>query len=297
MNKYLIIFLFSISSSQISDYSFSGTETSAMAGAVVSEEGNIWNVFHNPAGLTEINNTNLSAGSSNLYGYNWLSTYYINGTTKIPVIGKIAIAINQLETSTDGISLATEQTLSFANAYELQRDNNSHLSIGYSTNIIQWKLGKSSGLSGDGSDGIELGNIETITVDLGILSSLREKYRFGVFIKNINSGAIGKGMTRQILPRRINTGITYRPIKMLSTSIVSEYYLGKENMHIKGSMRYLFNPSIQIFAGAQSNPNRLGLGVQITLNKNLTNNYTFSYGLLTHPILPTTHQFSIGIIL
>ena len=84
---------------------------------------------------------------------------------------------------------------------------------------------------------------------------------------------------------------------MLSTSIVSEYYLGKENMHIKGSMRYSFNPSIQIFAGAQSNPNRLGLGIQITLNKNLTNNYTFSYGLLTHPILPATHQFAIGIVL
>ena len=116
-------------------------------------------------------------------------------------------------------------------------------------------------------------------------------------LSRLMKSAIGKGMTRQILPRRINTGITYMPIKTLSTSIVSEYYLGKENMHIKGSIRYSLNPLIQIFAGAQSNPNRLGLGIQIALNKKLKNNYTFSYGLLTHPILPITHQFAIGIIL
>ena len=54
MYIYLIIFLLSLSFSQISDYSFTGAETSAMAGAVVSEEGNIWNIFHNPAGLTEV---------------------------------------------------------------------------------------------------------------------------------------------------------------------------------------------------------------------------------------------------
>jgi hypothetical protein len=153
-------------------------------------------------------------------------------------------------------------------------------------------MGSSAGISGDGTYGLDLGNVNAVTVDCGVLASLREKYRFGVFVKNINSGALGKGMTRQVLPRRINAGITYMPITGLSTSIVSEHLLGRDELEIKGAIRYNLNPFLQIYVGAQSNPNRLGIGTTFTLN-----HQSISYGLLTHPILPMTHQFNIGISL
>ena len=124
------------------------------------------------------------------------------------------------------------------------------------------------------------------------MASLREKYRFGVFLKNINSGALGKGMTRQVLPRRINAGITYMPMASLATSIVSEHLLGRDDVQIKGAVKYTLNPHIIVYAGAQSNPNRFGLGTTFTLNTQ-----SISYGLLTHPVLPITHQINIGVIL
>ena len=293
MPKFLFLFILSFSFAQtVSDYAYTHAKVAAMAGAVVAETGSNWSIFHNPAGITEIDGTHLSAGSGNLFGFKWLPTYNLGGTAPLPVIGKIGFAFQQLETKYSGKTLSKEQTLSLAQGFDLQHDKNSRLAIGYTANFVQWDLGKSAGVSGDGSDGLELGNINSITIDFGVLASLREKYRFGVFLKNINSGALGKGITRQVLPRRINAGITYIPMTGLATSIVSEHLLGRDDMQIKGAVKYTLNPHIKICAGAQSNPNRFGLGATFT-----STNQSISYGLLTHPVLPITHQINIGIIL
>ena len=290
MPKFLFLFILSFSFAQtVSDYAYTHAKVAAMAGAVVAETGSNWSIFHNPAGITEIEGTHLSAGSGNLFGFKWLPTYNLGGTTPLPVIGKIGFSFQQLETKYSGKTLSKEQTLSIAQGFDLQHDKNSHLAIGYTANFVQWDLGKSAGPSGDGSDGLELGSINSVTVDVGVLASLREKYRFGVMLKNINSGALGKGMTRQVLPRRINVGITYMPMKGLATSIVSEHLLGRDDMQIKAAIRYNLNSILEIYTGAQSNPNRFGMGATITLNKQ-----AISYGLITHPVLPMTHQFSLG---
>ena len=300
MYKYLFIFFLTASFAQVSDYAYTGAGASAMAGAVVSEEGGDWSIYHNPAGMTEIDGTHFTAGGGKLYGFNWLPYYHLSGFVPIRGIGTIGFALQGLETKYSGTTLSMEQTLSVAQGFDLQYDKNSRLSIGYTANIVQLDLGKSSGLSGDGSDGLELGNIKTLTVDLGLLASLREKYRFGVFLKNINSGALGKGMTRQVLPRRINSGITYMPITGLSTSIVSELLLGRDDLQMKGAVRYNLNSNVGIYVGAQSNPNRVGFGFKLridNLNDLAWNYITCTYGLLSHPVLPMTHQFNVSISL
>jgi len=293
MYKYLNIFLLSATFSQtVSDYAYTGAEVAAMAGAIVSEEGGNWSIFHNPAGITEIEGIHLSAGSGKLYGFNWLPSYNLSGYVPLPIIGTIGFALQQLEVKYNEIHLSSEQTFSIAQGFNLQHDKNSHLSIGYTANFVQWNLGKSAGVTGDGSYGLELGRLNSVTVDLGVLASLRDKYRFGVFLKNINSGALGKGMTRQVLPRRINAGITYIPLNRLSTTIVSEHFLGRDDQQIKGAIRYKLYSYLEIYAGAQSNPNRFGMGTTFMLNRQ-----SVSYGLLTHPVLPMTHQFNLSISL
>ena len=267
MFKYLYFFLLTASFAQVSDLAYTGAEVSAMAGAVVAEEGNDWSIFHNPAGLTEIHGTHFSAGGGKLYGFKWLPAYHVNATIPIPIFGKTGIALQQLETKYDGAVLSTEQTISIAQGFDLQHDKNSHLSVGYSANFVQWDLGRSAGVSGDGTDGLELGGVNAVTIDFGVLAYLREKYRFGVLLKNINSGALGMGITRQVLPRRINVGITYMPITGLSTSIVSEHLLGRDDLQIKGAIRYNLNSFLTIYSGAQSNPNRFGIGIRMLFNK------------------------------
>ncbi len=292
MQKYLYFFLLTVSFAQVSDFAYTGAEVSAMAGAVVAEKGNNWSIFHNPAGLTEINGTLFSAGGGKLYGFTWLPSYHLNGIIPIPILGKTGIALQQLETKYHGTVLSTEQTISIAQGFDVQHDKNSRLSLGYTANFVQWDLGSSAGISGNGTEGLDLGNVNAVTVDFGVLASLRKKYRFGAFLKNINSGAVGKGMTRQVLPRRINAGITYMPITGLSTSIVSEHLLGRDDLQIKCAVKYNVNSYLKIYVGAQSNPNRFGMGTSFTLNRQ-----SISYGLLTHHVLPMTHQFNLSISL
>ena len=291
-NLYIVLLALTVSFAQVSDYAYIGAEPSAMAGAVVAERGSNWSIFHNPAGITEIAGTHFSVGGGKLYGFNWLPTYNLSVFSPLPVIGKIGFSMQQLKTKYRGKTLSTEQTISVAQGFNLQKDKNSHLAIGYTANFVQWDLGSSAGISGDGTDGLELGSVNAITVDFGVLASLREKYRFGVFLKNINSGAVGKGMTRHVLPRRINAGITYIPMTQLSTSIVSEHLLGRDDLQVKGAIRYNLNSYLKIYAGAQSNPNRFGMGATFTLNRQ-----SISYGLLTHHVLPITHQFNMSISL
>ena len=99
MPKFLFLFILSFSFAQtVSDYAYTHAKVAAMAGAVVSESGNNWSIFHNPAGITEVDGIHLSAGSGHLYGFKWLPTYNLSGITSLPVIVKIGLAFKKLKT-------------------------------------------------------------------------------------------------------------------------------------------------------------------------------------------------------
>ena len=292
MNKIIILLLASLVFTQVSDNAYVTTESLAMVGSNVAEFGSSNSIFNNPAGLSDLESIHLSAGGGNLYGFSWLPSYYFSMNAPIPVFGNISLGYQQLKTKSGSATLSTESSLSIGQGINLQKDKNSQLSFGAVANYIQWDLGKSAGMSGDGSDGLNLGTLNTVTIDLGFIATLRHKYRCGVYIKNINSGAIGRGMTRTVLPRRLNAGVTYLPISTLSTSISMERLLGDSDIQIKGGLQYSLNSRINLMIGAQANPNRFGIGAKFKFI-----NQTVTYGLITHPVLPITHQLSLGLIL
>jgi len=285
---FIIIFSF-IRSQGISDFSYFGADASAMVGSVVSSEGGSWSIAHNPASISDIENSKFSIGGGNLFGYSWLPAYYMNSYFKLPVIGNIGIAYYQLKTRYKDMDLSSEQTLSLANSYKLQNDNNSHLSFGFTMNLIRWDLGRSAGVSGDGSDGLLLGSLQSFTFDLGIQASLRGRYRFGATIKNFNSGMIGSGLSAQPLPRRIDLGVSYFPIRNLETSVSLQRLLGQNDLQIKGAIQYKLYHFFTLRMGLQANPNRFASGFSINYG-----GFTFDYGFLGHPILPATHQMQLG---
>ena len=94
MTKFLLLFLLSFPLAQtINDYAYTHAEVSAMAGAVAAEAGSNWSIFHNPAGITEVDGLQISLGGGKLYGYNWLPASNLSCTTPIPIIGTIGFAI------------------------------------------------------------------------------------------------------------------------------------------------------------------------------------------------------------
>ena len=109
-------------------------------------------------------------------------------------------------------------------------------------------------------------------------------------MKNINSPRIGQGSNAQFLPRRLNIGCSYHPSKILKTSFVFERLIYNSTNQFRFGIEYEFHKFLVLRTGVQMKPNRFGFGFLSPINDNLS----FSYGLITHPILPLSHNMEVG---
>ena len=292
MKKIFFILSFSfIFSQSITDYAYTGFEGSSLCGAVVANKGGSWSLYHNPSGLSEINNFQVTFSFSKLFNQSFL--LYNNADIILPLekIGNFGISIQQMTVSYNNNILSSEKSIGVSQGFFLLKDMHSTMSLGYTIHFMDWDLGKSAGISGDGSDGINLGSDNTVGLDIGLQASLRKKFRVGVFIKNINQPQIGQGLSSQPLARRLSIGTSYYPINGVMTSLVLDRLLGG-SVQIKYGMQYQLSNILAINIGAQSNPNRLGAGIKISVS-----GMNLSYSILSHHVLPTTHQISMGFIL
>ena len=292
MKKILFILSFSVIFSQsITDYAYTGFEGTSLCGAVVANKGGSWSLYHNPSGLSEMNNIQVTFSFSKLFNQTFLP--YNNTDIILPLnkIGNFGISIQQMSVSYRGSILSSEKSIGISQGFFLLKDMHSTMSLGYTVHFMNWDLGKSAGASGDGTDGINLGSDNTVGLNIGLQASLRKKYRVGVFIKNINQPQIGKGLSAQPLARRLSIGTSYYPIDGVMTSLVLDRLLGS-SIQIKYGMQYKLSNIISMNVGAQSNPNRLGTGIEIK-----SSGMNFNYSILTHHVLPATHQISMGFIL
>ena len=290
----LLLFSFNLILSQsFSNFSFSGSKTMGMAGAVVSDIDDIESVFYNPSGLVHSNKYSVIFGSSNLYDLSFLSHEFLS----VSFPNKMAFSIQQLSTDSKGsfnasglVELSKESIISISQGFNLLNDQNSTLSVGYNVNALIFSQRGSAGPAGDGTSGLPGSKSNSLGIDLGIHASLRNKISFGAFVKNINNPAIGRGSTQTHLPRRMNLGITYNPFDALYTTFAFERVLGEDKTSFRFGAEYDLNNSLTIRSGIQMNPNRLGLGFCYNVR-----NLELSYSLLTHSILSSSSVMSIRV--
>ena len=288
MINNLIITLFFIStlfSQGLSDYSFNTAESSSMAGSVVSNKGGDWSLYNNPSTIVEVDKKQFSFGYSQLYNQSYLPL----SSFGFIVSKNIGFKYTSFKVDYSNIELLDESLFGLVLATYLLKDNNSTLSLGVSLNYYTIDFGRSSGVSGDGTDGFGSSSINALGMDIGFLASLRGKNRIGVFIKNINSPKIGRGISNQTLPRKIDIGFSTIPYDPLMISFSMEQLLGYPNPQFKTSIKYQINKMLCLNTGVQINPNRFGIGFVIRKN-----NISLSYGYITHHVLPGTHQSNIG---
>lgn len=290
INKLNFLLFVTLSTSQVvSDYFYTGVESAGLAGAVVANPGGEWSLFHNPAGLAEQTSPAVIVGHSELYGLSFLPYSYLGFIFTNNKYWNLGVSFEQSSVTVGNkIELSNEQSIGITTAHYLQKDVNSKLIFGYRLNVMNWKLGHSAGVSGDGSDGISLGTATAFGLDIGFQAVLREKHRVGVEVQNINSPVIGEGISNQHLPRRMVMGIAYSPYTGFTTSLAMNRTLGLPLL-IMGGIEYQFSPLFLIRIGAQSKPSRLGGGFTLSLDA-----AEISYSILSHHLLPVTHQFSIG---
>ena len=288
MKKILIIILFSLTLTQVTtDLTFNTSRTISMVGAAVSDPGYVESVFINPAGLSQISDMELSFGGTEFYSLDFINYSYLSFVFPNE-IGNFGISIQQLGVkSPDYFNyLSFESALSISQGFSLLKDKNSTLDLGYTFNLYSIGQGGSAGFSGDGTDGLPKEQINTYGIDIGILTSLRDKVKIGAFIKNINSPSIGKGSSLQYLPRKLSIGFSYIPNKKLSSHFNLERLLGYEDLHFRFGFEYIFNKMFAMRSGIQMKPNCIGLGFDVSPIELLT----ISFGIMTGPVMPTTQN-------
>ena len=290
---YIFILLNFISAQIITNNSFNTARSVSMAGATVSNPGNIESVFYNPANLSNLSGSSVLLGSTMFYEQENLDYQFAALSFKLDKKNAMAITIQKLGVNADQSlnELSSEISISISQGFHLLKDRNSSLSLGYNANYFILSQGSSAGTVGDGSNGLPGKKMYGFGLDLGVLASLREKVVLGVFIKNINSPRIGRGSNAQFLPRRLNIGCTYHPTQSLKTSFVYERLIYSNTNQFRFGVEYEFHKYFILRTGVQMKPNRFGFGFLSPINDKIS----IAYGLITHPILPLTHNAEFGL--
>ena len=287
---YLLLSIFSGLIAQVaSEHLYYGASSLSMAGSDIAIPKSSWSMFVNPAGIAEQKTLSLVASTESLFGQDYFSHSLFGIQFRVPKAGSFGLSIEDFSVAYSGNSLSRETAVGFHQGIMLRSDRNSTISFVYGIKSYTIDYGSSAGVSGDGSDGIELGSQSSWGVDIGLLASLAERIRFGARAFNINSPTLGDANGAVRLPQRAQVGIAFSPYDLVWTTAALTKSSGHPT-HFHGGMSYNILDNVFLKAGVQANPNRFTTGFGVFIKK-----IRIDYGLMTHPVLPLSHQVSIEV--
>lgn len=252
-----------------------------------STDGN--SLVLNPATIREVQHGTVLASTQRIYNQNYLPHHLLVTTLDLPKgLGKLGLSFESMSVSYGDRTLSGETALGITQAFNLREDRISSLNMGYTIKYLAVDYGTSAGVSGDGSDGMDLGSATAMGVDIGFQATLSKRHWLGVVAHNINTPKIGSGGAAYNLPRDVQAGFSYAPAQQVITSFMLVTSPGfAPELH--AGLEYGLNSYFTLRAGIQSQPNRLGSGFSFKAK-----GMTLDYALLTHPVLPATHQFALS---
>ncbi len=288
---FISLLLIGALSAQVFTDSWPGAAAGAgSGGAQVAVNQSMWAHSYNPAGLAFVDKIGGGFANNNpgTYGFASLSMF----TAALPInetYGTISLHGDMLRTKNGETVLSSENALGVTHAFHLMKDLRSSFTAGYSLNLLFVNYGQSAGLSGDGSDGIDLGSVAGLGVDLGIRASLRNRAWMGIAVKNINGPKLGSSETEAQAPRKFVAGLGYMPYYGLTTSFEVEKIQGMDAQYRMG-LDYAITEWFNIRAGVSTYPSQLtfGFGVKQSF-------FRLDYAYVNHPVLNGTHFFTLEI--
>lgn len=292
--KRLLIFSLLLTgalSAQVFTDQWTGAAAGAAAGgAQVAVNRSLWSHSYNPAGLAHVENmgAGFAFNSPGSYGFATLSMF----SAALPLNekwGSLSLHGDMLRVKNGDAVLSSENALGISHGVHLLKDLRSSLSLGYTLNLLFANYGTSAGLSGDGSDGIDLGGVAGLGVDVGLQASLRDRTWMGVALKNINAPKFGGSESESVALRKFVVGLGYSPYYGLVSSFEVEKVFGRD-VQYRAGLEYALMEWFTLRAGISTYPSQLtlGFGVQKSLIK-------VDYAFVSHPVLSGTHFFTLEI--
>ena len=266
-----------------------GASSLSMAASDIALPKTSWSAFVNAAGIVGQEGLTFVASSHSQFSQDYLSHSLFGVQFNNSNYGSFGISFEHSSVDYSGNTLTTETAIGIHQGISLRSDRNSSFSLGYGLKSYNVDYGSSAGPSGDGSDGIELKSLNAFGLDVSFLGSLGKRIRVGAKALNINSPTLGNANLATRLPQRSQIGLAYSPYDLVWTTAALNKSVGHPTNFSSG-FAYEVQQNIFLRAGMQSSPNRFSSGLEFYFKKVI-----ISYGFITHPVLPLSHQLSIEV--
>ncbi|HEX38341.1 MAG TPA: hypothetical protein ENG70_05775 [Candidatus Cloacimonetes bacterium] len=279
-----ILLLSSLCSAEITSNVFGNYIPSArargMSGAFIASCDDPNAIFFNPGALA-VASQGINLGYSRLFNNEF--EVLMNGalTYKLPgKFGTVALGIQAMDVEYGGIKLQQEGTYSIAHSFLLMGDVHSQFYIGYGLNLYYLKFGETVG-------GIDPGNQTSYGINIGALATLHQRTHVAFSVRNVNNPTMGSDQTFD-LPQYLALGVSYEPYDGVITEIDLSQKLGEQTKILAG-IEFEIIDNFWLRTGASTYPNSISGGFGV-----LFKGVKVDYGFNTHPVMPLTHQFSLG---
>lgn len=260
--KYLctLILLSSIALGQFDP----GAKQISLSNADVALSNDVFSVFNNPAGLSQLN-------------WREVGIYYSPAPFGLSELANAYVAFNEpfsfgsvaLGGMTYGFELYRESKIVAAYSYNYQNKFFAGAALNFHTLSIQ-----------------NYGNDNVFYFNLGGLVYLSDEFRFGFSFHNINRASFGNDDNQ--IPVVLNSGFSYDVLKSLSINVAIEKDVSYRTSMMLG-VDYDIIEYLSIRTGFSNEPSRFSAGVGINYSL-----ISLDYAMFTHNDLGLTHQ--VGLI-
>jgi hypothetical protein len=246
--------------------------------------------FHNPATLAWVTRPGGAGSFVRPFGYDFSSQSAIAGSTALPKgLGGVAIGIRHFGVDYLGTSLTSENTFSLAHGFQLLRDNQSELAVGWALSVYSLSYGLSTEIQqGSGTVRIDPGTATTLGFNVGAVAVVRDRTRIGFQAVNLNNPRIGN-VDHEDLPCRVSVGVSYMAYAGVETVFDIANELGAP-IQYRGGAEFEVGKVLLLRVGVHSEPSVLTAGFGIRHA-----GLSIDYGMATGGgVLPETHHIGIG---
>lgn len=251
--------IISLQTKSIAQYN-PGARQISMSNSDVALSNDVFSLFNNPAGLSQMN-------------WRELGIYYSPSPFGFSELANGFIAYHEpLEFGSIGVGAMTY-------GFELYRENK--ISVGFSYNYLnKFFAGAAANLHTVSIK--NYGSDNTFYFNIGGLFYLTQNFRLGFSVQNLNRASFGND--KDNVPMVFNTGFSYGGVQDLTFNFAVEKDI-RYNYSLHSGIEYNLVEYISLRSGFSNEPSSYSAGIGINYSY-----FSFDYAFFTHPDLGLTHQ-------
>ena len=257
--SYTIIIICAISLSAYSQYN-PGAKQISLSNSDVAQSNDVFSLFNNPAGLSQMN-------------WRELGLYYSPAPFGLSQLANGYVAYHE-PTSFGSFGLG-----GMSYGFELYRETK--ILLGYSYNY-QNKFFAGAAINYQTVSIKNYGNDGALFFNVGGLAYITELLRIGFSIQNLNRATFGDQDDQ--IPMQINTGLSYDIVEELTINLALEKDIKYKASFLFG-INYDIIENISLRSGFSNEPAKYSAGIGINYSM-----FSLDYAMFTHNDLGLTHQ-------